>query len=240
MLRLPGFSVSTWRWQGRQSYAPAAFTPQGSPLVLIPVRGWGDSGSVVWAEGLSQCKTSGTPLGFQPPTFGCVAQCFYQVHYMHIALFSKCMTSVCRFFFFTCENACHLKVNMYVMFALGLTACDVIMVSSLLEEYATSGFSVRRQYFPVKHRHPLSRLHCVITKKVTDWVTRLYLFHFKYIIYCGVSCKGYWVLVTWLSMKHLWNNPDGETEVLKDKPVSVPHCPPEIWHGLAWNWTWPL
>lgn len=57
---------------------------------------------------------------------------------------------------------------MYVMFALGLTACDVIMVSSLLEEYATSGFSVRRQYFPVKHRHPLSRLHCVITKNVTD------------------------------------------------------------------------
>ena len=26
----------------------------------------------------------------------------------------------------------------------------------------------------------------------------------------------------------------GETEVLGDKPVTVPICPPEISHGLAW------
>jgi hypothetical protein len=31
---------------------------------------------------------------------------------------------------------------------------------------------------------------------------------------------------------------DGKTEDLREKPVPVPLCPPQIPHGLAWVWTW--
>jgi len=31
------------------------------------------------------------------------------------------------------------------------------------------------------------------------------------------------------------NVPTGETEVLGEKPVLVPLCPPQIQHGLVWD-----
>lgn len=31
----------------------------------------------------------------------------------------------------------------------------------------------------------------------------------------------------------------GEYELLREKPVPLPLCPPQIPHELAWDWTWP-
>ena len=41
----------------------------------------------------------------------------------------------------------------------------------------------------------------------------------------------------WFIMEHRWNDTDGKTEVLGEKPVPVPLCPPQISHELAWNRT---
>jgi hypothetical protein len=38
-----------------------------------------------------------------------------------------------------------------------------------------------------------------------------------------------------MSMEHLWNDTDGKTEVLREKPVPVTLCPTQIQHGLAWE-----
>jgi hypothetical protein len=39
-------------------------------------------------------------------------------------------------------------------------------------------------------------------------------------------------------MEHWWKwNWQGNIEVLGEKPVPVPLCPPQIPHGLTWNWT---
>jgi len=36
-------------------------------------------------------------------------------------------------------------------------------------------------------------------------------------------------------MEHRWNDTDGKSKVLGEKPVSVTLCPPQISHGLAWD-----
>jgi len=40
-----------------------------------------------------------------------------------------------------------------------------------------------------------------------------------------------------LSMEHWRNDTDKEFEVLGEKPVPVPFCPPQISHELAWDRT---
>ena len=39
-------------------------------------------------------------------------------------------------------------------------------------------------------------------------------------------------------MEHWWNNVDtGKTDVLEEKPVPGPFCPPDISYGLTWDRT---
>ena len=69
-LRVPGGwgspyfqTVGTWRWQGCQPYAPAAFIPQEIFLVFICVSGRIDPRAIVRPEGLCQWKIPMTPSG---------------------------------------------------------------------------------------------------------------------------------------------------------------------------------
>jgi hypothetical protein len=60
-------SAHRWRW-GCQPYAPAALYPTGRFLVLISVRGWVDSRTIVRLEGWGTLKKC-TSSGFEPATF---------------------------------------------------------------------------------------------------------------------------------------------------------------------------
>ena len=43
-----------------------------------------------------------------------------------------------------------------------------------------------------------------------------------------------------MSMEHWWNDTDGSATVLREKPVPVPLCAPQISHELPWQQTWHL
>ena len=73
-LRLPDFKTfGTWRWDGSQPYAPAAFTHQEIPLVFISVRDGVDTRATVRPEGLCHWKIVITPLGMKHVTSRIVA-----------------------------------------------------------------------------------------------------------------------------------------------------------------------
>jgi hypothetical protein len=66
------------------------------------------------------------------------------------------------------------------------------------------------------------------------WLTFLMVYLAMHSISRLYSVYGKWMNV---SMEHWWSDMDGKIEVLKEKPVPVPLCPPQIPYWLAWNQT---
>ena len=60
-------------WQCCQTYAPAAFSPQGRQLATISVRGWVDHRDILRLEGLSTWNILKTPSRIEHATFRLLA-----------------------------------------------------------------------------------------------------------------------------------------------------------------------
>ena len=56
-------TIGTWRWQGCQPYAPAAFIPQEIILVLMSFRGWVDPRAIVRPGRITSTKNSQYSIG---------------------------------------------------------------------------------------------------------------------------------------------------------------------------------
>lgn len=126
------------------------------------------------------------------------------------------------------------------MFVWVLTLCNGKMVINILEK-CTSGFIVEGSIF-CEALAPTFQVHCANQEnhRLSDQTVS---FSFRVCYLLMLSLVRYWVLVTdeCGSTKHGWNDTDRKIEVLGGgDPVPVLLCPPQIWCGLAWNWTWPL
>jgi hypothetical protein len=82
-------TISTYRRQVFQHYAPVVFTPQDILLGLVSVRGWEDLRALVRPEKWSQWKIPVTPSGIEPATFQLVVQCFHRLRHRAPQAWSK-------------------------------------------------------------------------------------------------------------------------------------------------------
>jgi hypothetical protein len=82
-LRLPDLTtIGTWRWQGCQPYAPAAFTHKKYSWLLIYVAGWVDPRIIVVRPEFSgQWETAVTQSVIERAALRLVPQCLNQLRY---------------------------------------------------------------------------------------------------------------------------------------------------------------
>ena len=81
-LRLSDFqTIGTCMWKGCQTYTPAAFN-----LLLIYIRGWSYTRTLVGQDGLRQRKIPMTPSRIEPTAFQLIAQCLNQLRHRMLIL----------------------------------------------------------------------------------------------------------------------------------------------------------